>query len=315
MLRGILVFYISCSANAFVHIHEPAAFRGKVDRTVLNSFSYQNGDLSRQANPMAEYYAPSSAGPSSPPDAPQPIEAAGPSLKNTNEIWPYLNIVHVQGGSLRTCAFDEGIERMQVILRTEGRPLNANVELWQGPDNAPQRMQVYLEDGSLRPFRAVIETPGDSNAIAIRNTGELEFPLEAGIDHTIVGSIDHGSPAASLGEMSKPRTVQGGAVYTVPFAVAVQSVQLAMTTDGRPLNARIELLQGPNNNKQVLEIYSEDGLERPLYVVLDTPGAGNVIRIVNTATVEFPLFASLEPYLVEEVIKDDSTIIPNMVWT
>lgn len=64
-----------------------------------------------------------------------------------------------------------------------------------------------------------------------------------------------------------------------------------------------------------MEVYSEDGLERPLYVVLDTPGAGNVIRIVNTATVEFPLFASLEPYLVEESIKDDSTIVPNMVWT
>jgi hypothetical protein len=233
--------------------------------------------------------------------------------QTTQEKFAELDPVAVQGGSLRTCSFDEGVDKVSVYLKTTGRPLNANVDLWQGPDNAPQKMSVYLEDGSLRPFRCVVESPGSSNAIAIRNTGQMEFPLTAALECQTRGSNDIGS-AEELLSRSESRTVQGGAVYTTPFPPSVQSVQVALKSDGRPLNARVELLQGPNNNKQVMDIYTEDGNERPFYVIIDTPGSGNVVRIVNTATVEFPLTASIEPLIVDDnIIEEMST--GGLVWS
>merc|ERR1712146_393724 len=52
---------------------------------------------------------------------------------------------------------------------------------------------------------------------------------------------------------------------------------------------------GPNNNKQVIELYTEDGCDRPFFCFLSTPGSGNVVRVVNTAPVEFPMTASVVP--------------------
>ena len=33
---------------------------------------------------------------------------------------------------------------------------------------------------------------------------------------------------------------------------------------------------------QVIELYTEDGCDRPFFCILETPGAGNVIRIVTS---------------------------------
>jgi hypothetical protein len=185
---------------------------------------------------------------------------------------------------------------VQVILSTDGRPLDADVQLWQGPDNTPTKMRVYSEDGSVRPFSAVVECPyGGANTVAVRNIGQIEFPLAA---YVIANDVDE--PVSDFRETST--IVQGGALRTFDFDPTVESIEVVLRTDGRPLNARIELLQGPNNNKKVIELYGEDGLERPFFAIIDTPGSGNVVRIVNTAPMEFPMFASVQPHSINDQV-------------
>lgn len=295
------------SANAFTTV-TPKAFGSALKATRENvNYAEVNG-----VNGVNGSRRSSTISPASSPYSTTGTLASPANARATKELFQKLNAVKVQGGSLRTCSLDKTIERVDVILKTEGRPLNANVELWQGPDNTPLKIAVYLEDGNIRPFRAVIDTPNSSNAIAIRNTGEMEFPLSAALDPDMRKGVD--SPAQVLSQRGFSRIVQGGAVYTTPFEPAVQSVQVCLKTDGRPMNARVELLQGPNNNKQVLEIYSEDGKERPFYAIVDTPGTGNVVRIVNTATVEFPLSAIVEPYIIDRNMNtsDDGS---GMTWS
>ena len=145
----------------------------------------------------------------------------------------------VQGGSLRTWSFrSQNVDQVQVVLSTEGRPLDADIELWQGPDNTPCKMRVYVENGQLRPFSAVVETPRGPNTVAIRNIGQIEFPLAANV---VADNVD--SPSAEC--LDTRMTIQGGALRTYPFDPTIDSVQVLLKTDGRPLNARIELLQAP----------------------------------------------------------------------
>jgi hypothetical protein len=155
---------------------------------------------------------------------------------------------------------------------------------------------TWREDGQIRPFNCVMMTPRGPNTIAIRNTGQLEFPCSA----VVSAETEVGDLLEIDADMNLSRTIQGGALRTYPFDPSVDSVMVLLKTDGRPLNARIELLQGPNNNKQVIEVYTEDGNDRPFFLILETPGTGNVVRVVNSATVEFPMTALVEPYSVLE---------------
>lgn len=231
---------------------------------------------------------------------PAAVEDEGQPVERKQSVWERNKAADVQGGSLRTWSFADQhkIDMIQVHMKTDGRPMNANVELWQGPDNVPQKVAVYVEDGRARPFRCFFATPYSGNSISIRNTNTLEYPLQAILEGGKVGMDDpETKEKMERIQTSKPKICQGGATITERFNPEVQSVQVFLQSEGRPMECRIELIQGPNNVKQVMEVYTEEGSIRPFYAIIETPGYGTgVVRIINSSTMEFPFTATVQPW-------------------
>ncbi len=237
------------------------------------------------------------------------VRGAFASLAGTDSV------KNVQGGKcLKTWnIMNDNIDRVSVMLNNEGVPLSATVEVWQGPESTPMRLQVASDDGNTFPFSAVLETPSKHNSIAVRNMSPMEFAMGACVvadveDAKAGGNKQAGQGAVvqALSELGDAFVVHGcNGVESFQFEETVESIQVMLETDGRPLHARVELIQGSDDNKQVIDIMSENGLEQPFFAVIDTPtlsmGAGATVRVVNTApSTVFPLTAKVEPYLVTD---------------
>merc|ERR1719389_921792 len=87
--------------------------------------------------------------------------------------------------------------------------------------------------------------------------------------------------------------VDGGALRSFPLGPSAEQLEVVLNTDGRQLNARVELLNAPNNPKQTFECFTNNGELNSLVVCFDTPDAGNTVRIINLAPVEFPCYIHL----------------------
>merc|ERR1719475_10057 len=162
-------------------------------------------------------------------------------------------VVNVQGGSLKTWSFPSPMQdQAHIILSSDGNPLDSEINLWHGPNNSPIKVRVYSEDGAMRPFATVVDTLRGSHTVAVRNTGQVEFPLTAEV---FPDSVRTPNPAEGV-------IIQGSALRTWHYGPEVESVDIMLQSDGRPLNSRIELMQGPNNAKMIVEIYSENGVYR-----------------------------------------------------
>lgn len=216
----------------------------------------------------------------------------------------------VQGGSLRT--YDSGgyYDRdsdMEITLETEGRPLDALYEVWDGPNRTPTSIRAYSEDGALRPFHATV---GNSPTHSVRNIAPLEFPLASTMTETPRGSSRPGRSEMAIRSsgggnvvrnpammpLRGGETIQGGSLKYYYFNdPAVESVHITLYSEGMPMKAYVELLQGPNSVRQIAEIDSEDGFNYPLECEVETPGHGSTIQIRNSGPMEFPLNAIVVP--------------------
>jgi hypothetical protein len=225
------------------------------------------------------------------------------------------SVKNVQGGKcLKTWNIsNDAIDRVSVMINNEGVPLSATVEVWQGPESTPMRLQVASDDGLNYPFSAVLETPNKHNSVAVRNMSPMEFAMGACVVADVEDAKAGGNKQAGQGavvqylsDLGEPFVVHGmNGVESFQFEDTVESIQVMLETDGRPLHARVELVQGTEDNKQVIDIMSENGSTQPFFAVIDTPslsmGAGATVRVVNTApSTVFPLTAKVEPYLVTD---------------
>jgi hypothetical protein len=224
------------------------------------------------------------------------MAAAAPTSRASTwgikEVSPDGSLVQrVEGKTRKTWGFnDVSKDRVQLAVTSEGRPVDTDVNLWIGPDWTPFSMKAYTEDGKARPIQTLIGTRNKQAMIEVMNVGEYEFPFKAAANYAQgeMVAAPAAIPAATDGER-----IDGGALRSFPVSPDAEMMEIVLNTDGRQLNARIEVLNAPNNPKQTFEVFTNNGELNSLVVCFATPDAGNTVRIVNLAPVEFPCYAHL----------------------
>jgi len=208
-------------------------------------------------------------------------------LWDMKEISPDGSLVQrVEGLTRKTWKFhDNTKDRVQVAVTSEGRPVKAEIQLWLGPDWTPFSLKAYSEDGSIRPIHTLIGTRNKAAMIEVKNAGENEFPVMAASNYAkgFMAQLPTDLPATTQGVK-----IAGGALRSFPLESAVEKLELVLKTEGKQLNARIEILNAPNNPKQTYEVFTNNGELNSLCVCVSVPDEGSTVRIINLAPVEFP---------------------------
>ncbi len=106
---------------------------------------------------------------------------------------------------------------------------------------------------------------------------------------------DGGGTAAARPSTVRGERVQGGALRTFPLDYSVMAVQVTITTQGLPMNAKVELWGTSSHIKQLAEIYNDNGYSRPFSAIIDCPGGSNTIAVYNTGPMEYPIEVVVEP--------------------
>mmetsp|Transcript_7628 Transcript_7628/g.11572 ORF Transcript_7628/g.11572 Transcript_7628/m.11572 type:complete len:274 (+) Transcript_7628:56-877(+) len=217
--------------------------------------------------------------------------AATPILGPINEdIFSTTPPLRIEGNSLKTWSGFQS-DRVQVSIKSMGRPVEASVELWQTPSYIPTKFTVECEDGSENIVHSLIELPpGYPVTIAVYNTEGQEFPMEV--------SVSDSNSASALDSFAgwRPILVQGdGTVKAFNLADDVEHVEILLTTQTRNMKAYIEILKGPNDDNEIIEVDTDNAYLHPFYTVIQAAEGCNTLRIKNENSVEFPFEAYVRP--------------------
>lgn len=216
------------------------------------------------------------------------------SLYSLRDMWAVSGDeeVRIEGQTRGTWKFgDTSRESVEIDMKSEGRPMQTEIELWIGPDWTPLKMQVYSQDGKVRPIKTIVGTRNKCAEVEIRNTGPYEFPINAKASYAKApfDTMRDDMPLRVDGKY-----VEGNSVHTKFLEQNAKKVEVLLKTDTRQLNAKIEILNGPNNVKQAFEVFTNNGLLNSFCAVLDLPGPGHTVRVTNIAPLEFPCKAFIQ---------------------
>lgn len=217
------------------------------------------------------------------------------------DLEPAIAMQRIEGaGTVKTFPIPPDATRIEYIVETEGRPMKASIDMWVGPIRQTHTLKIDSQDGSKNPYRGILKVKPAYQELKISNSGPYEFPMSAGIRIASTERADELIKATDdLWDKVDHTVVQGGgAIRSFPIDTSVDVVQLmfwSRDVGGKGPHAKVEVLQGPNNQRQLINARCSGG-SQPYTCLIETPGAGWTLRITNLKELEFPFECAVVPY-------------------
>jgi len=230
--------------------------------------------------------------------------------------------MRIEGGStLKTFQMPAHAERVQYVLQSpSNRPVKARVELWIGPIRSVHELIYDCMNGASFPVKGTLKFKKVQPVLKIMTDGSYEFPLECGVfvpspeESKKIGdtteAMFYNAPMKERVQGGSTIDNKGGAIRTFEIDPRWEKTQVMVWSKDvgkKSLKTNIEILQGPNNAKQHLNLRC-GGSTQPFHAVINTPGAGWMIRCNSKKYLEDGLFEiAVAPYgkVLEDNPQDD----------
>lgn len=221
---------------------------------------------------------------------------------NLFEIKPVMETVQ-GGGTVKTYKMPIWAERLQYVIKSEGRPLKAMAQLWIGPIRNVHTCEIDNMNGALTPVRASLKFKKVAPTLKISTQDSYEFPIQCGVyvpPPERAALIEKNT--LRLWKMASPdqkQLIQGGSTlggggsirsWDIPTDVdQIQIISWSGDVGKKSFKFNFEILQAPNNGKQSYFMQCGGGTQ-PYHGVFQTPGPGWIVRLKNNKFVEDGLF-------------------------